>query len=85
MPDGGLALWCDLGALVSSRLAVAAEQHGVRVVSGSRFAAQGALERRLRLPYTLPAEQLEEAVRRLARAVVAVSGATLGSWDEPVA
>lgn len=85
VPDGGLALWCDLGALVSSRLAVVAEQHGVRVVPGSRFAAQGALERRLRLPYTLPAEQLEEAVRRLARAAVAVSGATLGSWDDPVA
>ncbi|MGW0891798.1 MocR-like transcription factor YczR [Saccharopolyspora sp. NPDC002578] len=75
VPDGGLALWCDLGVPVSSRLAVAAEQHGLRLVPGSRFAVRGTMERYLRLPYTLPVEQQREAVRRLALAAAGFDGA----------
>ena len=66
VPDGGLAVWCDVGAPVSSRLAVAAEQVGLRLVPGSRFAVRGTLERYLRLPCTLAPDQLRESVRRLA-------------------
>ncbi|MGP4015138.1 MocR-like transcription factor YczR [Saccharopolyspora sp. 5N708] len=72
VPDGGLSLWCDIGAPVSSRLAVAAEQHGVRVAPGARFSVHGSLERWVRLPYTLPGDQLVEAIRRLAAAAAAV-------------
>lgn len=68
LPDGGLALWCDIGEPVSSRLAVAAEQHGVRVAPGARFSVHGSLERWIRVPYTLPGDQLVEAIRRLAAA-----------------
>jgi hypothetical protein len=35
-------------------------------VPGSRFGVDGTLERFLRLPFTLPAERLREAVGRLA-------------------
>lgn len=68
VPRGGLSLWCDLGVPVGGKLAVIAEQHGVHIGSGMHFAAHGNLERFLRLPYTLPPEQLEDGVARLARA-----------------
>jgi DNA-binding transcriptional MocR family regulator len=68
-PPGGLCLWVELPEGVSgSALAVRALQHGVRVAPGARFGPDGGFERRLRLPFTLPPEQLEEAVRRLAAA-----------------
>ncbi len=72
VPDGGLALWCDIGAPVSSRVSVAAEQHGVRLAPGARFSVYGSLERWMRVPYTLPADQLAAAIRRLAAATASV-------------
>ncbi|GAB3293752.1 MocR-like transcription factor YczR [Parasphingorhabdus pacifica] len=82
VPDGGLALWCDLGEQVGSRLAVAAERQGVRLAAGSRFAVHGALERHVRLPYTLEPEHLEEAVRRLALASAGLGGLPAGGPSE---
>ena len=76
IPEGGLALWCRLDEPISSRLTLAAEQQGVQLVPGARFAVHGSLERRLRLPYTLPADQLEEAVRRVARAAAIVGASS---------
>lgn len=67
-PAGGLSLWCRLDAPGSTRLAVAAVAHGVRLVPGSRFSAHGGLERWVRLPYTLPAAALPGAIERVARA-----------------
>lgn len=64
-PTGGLSLWvalpCSAGALVS-----AAEQGGVILAPGSRFGVDGAFERYVRLPYCLPAPELEAAVDLLA-------------------
>ncbi|MQA16064.1 MAG: aminotransferase class I/II-fold pyridoxal phosphate-dependent enzyme [Pseudonocardiaceae bacterium] len=77
-PRGGLSLWCELDAAGSSRLAVLGAQHGLRVTPGSRFSAHGGLERRLRLPYTLPTEVLPGAVARLAMAWAAVGAAPGG-------
>ncbi|MBK0866180.1 PLP-dependent aminotransferase family protein [Saccharopolyspora sp. HNM0986] len=76
VPDGGLSLWCDLGSPVSSRLVVAAEQHGLRLVPGSRFAVQGSLERYLRFPYTLPVDELRQSVRRIAAVAAPLGGTT---------
>jgi DNA-binding transcriptional MocR family regulator len=67
VPSGGLGLWCRLPTPASTRLAVAARDFGVRVVPGPRFGVHG-LERWLRLPYSLPQDELCEAVRRLAAA-----------------
>lgn len=70
---GGLSLWCELPAdLPSTRLAVAAEDAGLLVAAGPRFAVDGGLERRLRLPHVLPGEAMAEAVRRLAVAAATV-------------
>ncbi|MFN2517942.1 MAG: PLP-dependent aminotransferase family protein [Jatrophihabitantaceae bacterium] len=66
VPQGGLSLWAELDAALSTPLSLLAPQSGVVVVPGSRFGIDGTLERFLRLPFSLPAERLDEAVRRLA-------------------
>lgn len=83
VPAGGLVLWCDLGAPVSSRLVGAAERHGIRLAAGPRFGVDGAFERRLRLPYTHPADVLGSAVDELEQAFRAVT-ATRGAAADPV-
>ena len=67
-PAGGLAVWVDLGGGSSSRLADRARQHGVRITPGPRFTVHGTHDRWVRIPFVLPPEQLEDAVRRLALA-----------------
>ena len=66
VPQGGLSLWAELPAPLSTPLCLLAAQAGVMIVPGSRFGVDGTLERFLRLPYALPADRLVEAVRRLA-------------------
>jgi DNA-binding transcriptional MocR family regulator len=73
---GGLALWVRLPAPMSSALSAAASRIGLDIPPGPRFGVDGTLERFLRVPYTLPEEQLTEAVELLARAWLAVTGAT---------
>jgi DNA-binding transcriptional MocR family regulator len=73
-PDGGLAVWAELEEPVSSRLTVAAEHHGLQLAAGPRFGVDAAFERYLRIPYTLPEDQLEVAIPRLAAAYQSVLG-----------
>lgn len=72
VPSGGLSLWCRLPEAMSTRIAVAAGNHGLQVAPGPRFGVHGGLERWLRVPYTLPADRLTEAVRRLGVAAASV-------------
>lgn len=67
-PPGGLSLWAELPAPVSTAMAATSERFGVRLAAGPRFGVDGAFERFLRLPYTLPPEVLTEVIDRLARA-----------------
>lgn len=73
-PSGGLAVWCDLGAPVSTRIAVVAQNHGLRLVPGPRFAVHGGCERMLRVPYTQLPEVLSDAIRRLGVVAASVVG-----------
>lgn len=73
-PVGGLSVWAQLPEPISSALTVAAAAEGLRLAAGSRFGVDGAFERRLRLPYTLPESLLDEAVHRLARAAGKLAG-----------
>jgi DNA-binding transcriptional MocR family regulator len=66
-PHGGLSLWAELPAPLSTPLTLMAAQAGVILVPGSRFGVDGTLERFLRIPFALPVDRLDEAVRRLAR------------------
>jgi DNA-binding transcriptional MocR family regulator len=73
--NGGMALWVRLPAPMSSALSAAASRLGVELPPGPRFGVDGTLERFVRVPYTLPDERLDEAVRLLARAWRTVTGA----------
>jgi DNA-binding transcriptional MocR family regulator len=66
LPAGGLFLWTRLPEPISTSLALEAGERDVQLTPGPRFAAAGVLEHHLRLPFTLPPEQLERAVRILA-------------------
>jgi DNA-binding transcriptional MocR family regulator len=68
VPRGGLCLWPELDRPDAEALADVADTEGVRISPGSRFGLEGTLERRVRLPYTLPEEVLQEAVDRLGSA-----------------
>ena len=64
-PAGGLSVWCRLPAPVSTALTVIAPDFGIRLAAGPRFGIGGAFERYLRVPFTLPPDQLETAVLAL--------------------
>lgn len=83
VPDGGACLWVELDVPVSTALAHAAAEHGVRLAPGPRFGVGGTLERFVRLPFTLPPTDLVEAVRRLAAAHNDLSRARPAQWAPP--
>lgn len=74
LPTGGLALWIRLPAPMSSALSAAASRLGVDIPPGPRFGVDGTLERYLRIPYSLPEDQLAEAVLLIARAWAQITG-----------
>ncbi|HEY0628144.1 MAG TPA: PLP-dependent aminotransferase family protein [Sphingomicrobium sp.] len=64
-PPGGLSAWAELPRPVSTALAVAARDLGVRIAPGNLFGVDGAFERFVRLPYALPKAELTVVVDRL--------------------
>jgi DNA-binding transcriptional MocR family regulator len=73
LPAGGLALWCELPRSGATSVVAEAERRGLILAPGPVFAAEGGLDRFVRIPWTLPGDRLEEAVVRLASAWSAVS------------
>lgn len=71
---GGMSLWVRLPAPMSSAVSAAASRMGLEIPPGPRFGVDGTLERFIRVPYTLPDEQLIDAVQVLARAWHSVTG-----------
>jgi DNA-binding transcriptional MocR family regulator len=84
-PQGGLSLWAELPAPLSTPLTMLAAQAGVVVVPGSRFGVDGTLERFLRLPYALPSDRLVEAVERLAGVWTQLAGSGIAARQLVVA
>ncbi len=68
LPAGGLAMWCELPLALGTAVADEADRLGVIVAPGPAFAVEGGLDRFVRIPWTRSGDELEEAVRRLARA-----------------
>jgi DNA-binding transcriptional MocR family regulator len=85
VPQGGLSLWAELPAPLSTPLTMLAAQAGVVVVPGSRFGVDGTLERFLRLPYALPADRLVDAVQRLSAVWSQLAGSGLAARQLVVA
>jgi DNA-binding transcriptional MocR family regulator len=80
-PAGGMFLWVTLPDPISTSLAIQARDHDLQITPGPRFGAAGLLERRLRLPFTLPPEELERAVSILAR--LAPTTGAVSAGDRP--
>lgn len=72
--SGGMALWFQLPAPMSTALAATAPYHGVLLAAGPRFGVEGAFERYVRLPYALDEESLRAGVRGVAAAYRALDG-----------
>lgn len=70
--DGGVSLWVELDAPLSSPLVMAARSHGLYLSAGARFAVEGGHDRHLRVPFTAAPETVERAVGILARVWPAV-------------
>ena len=68
LPAGGLAMWCQLPLALGTAVADEADRLGVIVAPGPAFSVEGGLDRFIRIPWTRSGDELEEAVRRLARA-----------------
>lgn len=83
-PAGGMSLWVTLDAPVSTAMAASAERHGLRLASGPRFGLDGTLERYLRIPFVLPPEDLQEAVRRLGALRADLSTPAPGEIRSPI-
>ncbi|CAN5250618.1 PLP-dependent aminotransferase family protein [soil metagenome] len=66
--EGGLTVWVNLEAPVSSQLALAARNHGLVIAAGPRFGMDGVFERFIRIPFSHPTEQIDGAVDALAAA-----------------
>jgi len=64
-PQGGLSIWGELPVPVATALASAARKQGLRIAPGSRFGVSGALDRYLRLPFSMAEDDLDVAVERL--------------------
>jgi len=72
--SGGMALWMQLPAPMSTALAATSPYHGVLLAAGPRFGLEGAFERYIRLPYARGEEELRAAVTGIAAAYRALSG-----------
>jgi DNA-binding transcriptional MocR family regulator len=83
VPSGGVTLWAELDGPISSALSRAAEEVGVRLAPGPRFGLDGTLERFLRLPFTLPADDLTDAVKRIAAVRHDLDRAARPGWQKP--
>ncbi|GGQ51721.1 putative GntR-family regulatory protein [Couchioplanes caeruleus subsp. azureus] len=83
VPGGGVTLWAELDGPISSALSRAAEDVGVRLAPGPRFGLDGTLERFVRLPFTLAADDLTEAIRRIASVRHDLDRAARPAWRTP--
>lgn len=68
IPDvhGGVSLWIELDAPLSSAVVMDARSRGLLLSAGARFSVDGGHDRHLRVPFTSPPDDLERAVGILA-------------------
>jgi len=84
-PDGGLTLWINIGAPLSSQLALAARNEGLVIAAGPRFGMNGVFERFLRVPFSHPPELIDRAVDALAAAWSGVTRHPIALGQEDLA
>ena len=80
--DGGVSLWIELDAPLSSALVMDVRSRGLLLSAGPRFSVDGGHDRHLRIPFTAPPEELSRAAAILADAWPRVrSGAPVSTVD----
>lgn len=75
--NGGMSMWVQLPAPVSSAMCASASRLGVELPPGPRFGVDGTLERFVRIPFALPEAELTEAIELLGRAWRNITGAAI--------
>jgi DNA-binding transcriptional MocR family regulator len=65
--QGGVSMWIELDAALSSAAVMDVRSHGVLLSAGPRFSVDGGHERHLRIPFTAPPDELHRAVSLLAQ------------------
>lgn len=80
-PQGGMSLWLRLLGVDTRVLAQVALRHGVTIVPGNLFSVDESHAEFIRLPFLLPAEQLQTAVLRLLAACQEVGQSLSPSED----
>lgn len=63
---GGVSLWIELDAALSSALVMDVRSRGVLLSAGPRFSVDGGHDRHLRVPFTAPPDELARGVSMLA-------------------
>ncbi|WP_106814092.1 MocR-like transcription factor YczR [Microbacterium timonense] len=69
---GGVSLWVELDAPLSSALVLEARSRGVLLTAGPRFSVDGGHDRHLRVPFTSPPDEMMRAAHVLSDAWDAV-------------
>lgn len=83
--EGGLTVWANLGAPVSSQLALASRNHGLVIAAGPRFGIDGVFERFIRIPFSHPADLIDGAVDALTAAWADVAHTPMPVGNEELA
>lgn len=81
--SGGVSLWLELDAPLSSALVLEARSRGVLLTAGPRFSVDGGHDRHLRVPFTSPPDEMTRAARVLADAWASVKAGAPSSIIEP--
>ncbi len=82
-PHGGISTWARLPTPDATRLAAAAAREGIAITPGPAFSVDGTFEHHIRLPFTLPPDDLHAAVERLAQLATDLGGADVPTTPEP--
>jgi DNA-binding transcriptional MocR family regulator len=72
--SGGVSLWIELDAPLSSGLVMDVRSRGVLLSAGPRFSVDGGHDRHLRIPFTSPPDDLARAVGLLRQSWERVRG-----------
>jgi DNA-binding transcriptional MocR family regulator len=82
-PHGGISTWARLPTPDATCLATAAAREGIAITPGPAFSVDGTFEHHIRLPFTLPPDDLRGAIERLSQLATDLSRADVAATPEP--
>jgi DNA-binding transcriptional MocR family regulator len=82
-PHGSISMWARIPTPDATRLAAAAAREGIAITPGTAFSVDGTFEHHIRLPFTLPPDDLRGAIERLSQLATDLSRADCPTTPEP--